>query len=121
MSTQDTRALDAHAAIIELEALPSAEVVAGSPSAGALGLGALGGCDYGLWEMIEGAATDVEAEEVFVVLSGAATVSIEPFGGEGELTLTLAPGSVVHLQEGMRTTWTVTEPLRKVWFALSED
>lgn len=121
MSTLDGKALDANTANIELEALPAAEVVAGSPSAGALGLGALGGCDYGLWEMSEGAGTDVEAEEVCVVLSGAATVLVEPFGGQGERTFELVPGSVVHLQEGMRTTWTVTEPLRKVWFALSED
>ena len=55
--------------------------------------------------------SDVEADEVFVVLSGAATVEFD----DGTASLTLGPGDVVHLAEGARTVWTVTETLRKVY------
>ncbi|HJG46063.1 cupin domain-containing protein [Corynebacterium variabile] len=68
----------------------------------------------GIWEMAPGVDEDVEDDEIFVVLAGAGTVEfLEP-----ELpTITLRPGSVVRLTEGMRTRWTVTETLRKIWIA----
>ena len=68
----------------------------------------------GIWEMAPGVDEDVEDDEIFVVLAGAGTVEfLEP-----ELpTITLRHGSVVRLTEGMRTRWTVTETLRKIWIA----
>ena len=61
--------------------------------------------------MTPGTATDVEADEVFVVLSGRATLTFE---ADGE-TIELGPGVVVRLREGERTTWTVHETIRKIY------
>ena len=69
----------------------------------------------GVWEMSAGAMRDVEADEVFVVLAGAATVE---FSDPALPPIELRPGSVVRLEAGMRTIWTVRETLRKVYVAL---
>lgn len=106
--------VDARAVPLELEPLPPEEVRSGAPLAGYSVLGRLGGSEdaleIGVWEMTEGAATDVEVDEVFVVLVGSATVVIEGAAAPIEL----APGSVVRLTTGMRTIWTVHERLRKL-------
>ncbi|MGO4359230.1 cupin domain-containing protein [Terrabacter sp. 2TAF16] len=86
------------------------EVLAGVPTAAITSLAEVAGAEVGVWEMTPGTVTDVEADEVFVVLSGSATLGVE-----GGVTLELGPGSVVRLPEGARTTWTVTETLRKVY------
>ena len=75
-------------------------------------LAILGGVEVGVWEMTEGTARDTEVDEVFVVLSGAGTVTFE----DGEC-LELGPGTAVRLRAGERTTWVVTRRLRKVWVA----
>lgn len=106
---------------VPLKELGPDEVIAGSPSAGLIELGSLTGVGYGVWEMSEGTASDVEADELFVVLAGSATVDIEPFGDAPGTRLELRPGSVVRLFAGMRTAWTVHETLRKVWIAPAED
>ena len=62
-------------------------------------------------KMTPGVMSDVEADEVFVVLAGAATVEFD----DGSAPLTLGPGDVVRLADGARTVWTVTETLRKVY------
>ena len=102
------------AAAIELEYSPvdASQVVAGSPVVGIAELGALGESEYGVWEHSVGASSDVEVDEMFVVLFGAATVEFE--GGK---VIELGPGSVGRLREGQRTVWTVTETLRKVYIA----
>lgn len=74
----------------------------------------LGDMEVGVWEHSVGTSTDVEVEEVFVVLEGRGTVTCDQ-GGRIEL----APGVVGLLPIGARTTWTVTEPLRKVWITLT--
>ncbi len=57
---------------------------------------------------------DVEDDEVFVVLAGEATVEfIDPVLPPIELRA----GSVVRLESGMHTVWTVRETLRKVYVA----
>ncbi|CAN7159295.1 cupin domain-containing protein [Terrabacter sp. LjRoot27] len=86
------------------------DVLDGSPTAAVTTLAEVAGAEVGVWEMSPGTVTDVEADEVFVVLSGRATLTVE-----GGATLELGPGSVVRLPEGARTTWTVTETLRKVY------
>jgi uncharacterized cupin superfamily protein len=96
------------------EPLPSDEVLAGTPTTAVRELLTLGGVEIGVWEMTPGTATDTEADEVFVVLSGRATIS---FASSGLPDLEVGPGSVVRLAEGMRTIWTVTETLRKVYVA----
>lgn len=64
--------------------------------------------------MTPGTASDIEADEVFVVLSGRALIE---FVDPALPSVKVGPGSVVRLGEGMRTTWTVTETLRKVYVA----
>jgi len=86
------------------------QVVAGSPTTGSVALGTLGDAEYGVWEMTPGAMSDVEEDELFVVLSGSATVTFDT-----EETWTLGPGSTGRLDAGARTVWTVAETLRKVY------
>lgn len=106
------RVTDAAAAVIAHEPFPADEVVAGTPSTAWAALGATpAGDEVGVWEMTAGAARDVEADEVFVVLSGRASVELVDEGR----TLELGPGSVGWLDAGTRTVWTVHETLRKVY------
>ncbi|MEO7290223.1 MAG: cupin domain-containing protein [Terrimesophilobacter sp.] len=97
---------------LDREPVPANQVVAGEPMTGTTELGSFDGHEYGVWEHSVGASSDVEADEVFVVLFGAATVEFD--GGD---VVTLAPGSVGQLRKGQKTVWTVTETLRKVYFA----
>ncbi|MFC5125280.1 cupin domain-containing protein [Pseudoclavibacter helvolus] len=87
--------------------------MSGEPTTAALELGAFAGAEFGLWEMSAGSMFDVEADEVFLVISGTATVEfLEP----ALPPIDLEPGSIVRLGEGMRTRWTVTgAPLRKLY------
>lgn len=64
----------------------------------------------GIWQITPGVVTDTEADEVFVVISGSATVEVD-----GGPTLQVGPGDMAVLREGDRTTWTVHETLRKVY------
>ena len=73
-------------------------------------LGSTGPGEVGLWEIDPGTAHDVEVDEVFVVLTGRATVSVE-----GWPDVAMGPGDVVRLRAGTVTTWVVEERLRKVY------
>lgn len=99
------------------EPLPAADVIgpgpAGAPTAAVQPLDSLGGVEVGVWEMSAGSATDVEVDEVFVVLTGRGTVTFD----DGE-TIALAPGVTVRLHAGEHTSWRIEEPLRKVYLAL---
>ncbi|WP_236685365.1 cupin domain-containing protein [Demequina salsinemoris] len=99
---------------VPLEALPDSQVESGAPLAGAVALATLGEAEIGVWEHTPGVSTDVEADEVFVVLSGRATID---FTDGSAAPLEVGPGSVVRLAEGQATRWTVTETLRKVYIA----
>ncbi|WP_400995407.1 cupin domain-containing protein [Agromyces sp. GXQ0307] len=100
------------------EPVPADQVVAGSPSTGYTPLdepadGARAG-ELGVWEMTPGAMRDVEVDEVFLVIAGRATVEfVEP----ALPSIELRPGSIVRLDAGMSTVWTVTETLRKLFIA----
>ncbi|MDJ0348307.1 cupin domain-containing protein [Cryobacterium sp. PH29-G1] len=98
---------------IQLEAVSAEQAVAGQPHTGSATLGEFGGTEIGVWEMTPGAMSDVEANEIFIVLVGTGTVQFEETG----LTVPLAPGDVMRLREGQRTIWTITQTLRKVYFA----
>ena len=106
--------VDAAALPLAHEPLPADEVLAGTPTAAVHELAEVGGVEIGIWEMTPGTATDTEVDEVFVVLSGRATIA---FDDPALPDLTVGPGSVVRLGEGQRTTWTVTETLRKIYIA----
>ena len=104
--------MDASTAALTHEPVPADQVVAGAPTTGHLVLDASEGRTVGVWEMTPGAMRDVEADEVFVVLVGAATVEFEhPHASP----IVLGPGSVVRLEAGTRTIWTVRQTLRKVY------
>jgi len=104
-----------HAAslFVEHEAVAPEQVAGGQPRTGVGRLGRFGGLEIGVWEMTPGAMRDIEADEIFVVLAGAATIEF----ADGTASLTLTPGDVVRLAEGAQTIWTVTERLRKVYLA----
>lgn len=93
--------------------LEPSDIVAGSPVASAVELDRLAGVGIGLWELTEGTVRDTEADEVFVVLSGDGEVVWE----DGE-RIPLAPGVVVRLHAGERTTWTIRSTVRKVYVAV---
>ena len=69
-----------------------------------------GGLDVGVWEHAVGISEDVEVDEVFVVISGRATIELA--GGEA---LEVGPGDVGILTAGEKTRWTIHETLRKVY------
>jgi len=106
---------------LEHEPLPADQVIEGAPTTGLMVLvegsaegqsPGVGGPEIGVWEMTPGTATDVEVDEVFVVLAGRATLLMP-----GLDAVELTPGSVVKLAAGMVTTWTVHETLRKLYVA----
>ncbi|ALE93618.1 hypothetical protein AOC05_16970 [Arthrobacter alpinus] len=97
------------------EPVPLEQDGGGHPTTGAVGLGSLGGIDFGVWEMSTGTMFDVEADEIFVVTAGRGHVVIEPFGSLAEKRVELGPGTLMRLSEGMKTAWTITETLRKVY------
>lgn len=96
--------------------LPATQVVSGAPATGHVDLPSPAGLSCGIWEHSVGVSTDVEADEVFVVLSGRATVHVD-----GGPTLEFGPGDIGTLTAGARTTWTVHEPLRKVYVTTNEQ
>jgi uncharacterized cupin superfamily protein len=69
-----------------------------------------GAFELGLWEAGPGSDTDVEVDELFLVLAGAGTVTF----ADGS-TIELRPGVLVRLRQGDETTWEITERLRKVY------
>lgn len=111
MNPEAIPVVDALAVALVHEPVPEAQRVAGSPTTATAVLPGLDGQECGIWEMTPGAMSDVEADEIFVVIAGAATVEFVDDG----ITLNLAPGSVGHLTQGARTIWTVTETLRKIY------
>ncbi|MFH8555150.1 cupin domain-containing protein [Streptomyces celluloflavus] len=64
----------------------------------------------GVWQITPGVVTDTEANELFVVVSGRATIEVE----DGPV-LQVGPGDACILREGDRTRWTVHETLRKAY------
>lgn len=97
---------------LEYSAVDADQVVSGEPMVGVAELGSFGGREYGVWEHSAGVSSDVEVDEVFVVLFGAATVTFE----DGAV-VELAAGSVGRLRDGQRTVWAVTQTLRKVYWS----
>ena len=57
-----------------------------------------------------GTEADTEIDELFLVLSGAGTLSF----ADGS-TIELRPGVLVKLHAGDTTTWEITERLRKLY------
>lgn len=101
---------------LSADELDPQDVLAGEPTTASRELMSASGvtADLGIWEITEGTVTDVEADELFVVLSGRATIAFE----DGP-TLEVGPGDACRLKAGQRTVWTVHETLRKVYAIVS--
>lgn len=104
--------VDIATAVLEPEPLDPGQIVSGSPevTGKVLWQSPDGTRTRGIWQITPGVVTDTEADEMFVVVSGRATVEVE-----GGPTLELGPGDVCVLREGDSTTWTVHETLRKAY------
>lgn len=105
--------VDAASLVLDHAPLPGELVAAGAPTTGQRDLAALSDLTIGVWEHTPGISRDVETDEVFVVLSGDASVAFD----DGTPTIELRPGSLVRLSAGQRTTWTVRDTLRKIFIA----
>ncbi|CAA0124821.1 Uncharacterised protein [Mycolicibacterium vanbaalenii] len=102
-----------HATSLDLtpERVPAGQSVQGEPRTGSTTLTDFHGVEVGVWEMTPGVATDVEVDEVFIVLAGVATIEF----ADDTPVLQVGPGDVVRLAAGAETVWTVTETVRKVY------
>lgn len=107
--------LDIASVQLDHEPVSPAQDGGGAPTTGVQPLGRLADTELGVWELSAGTMYDVEAEEVFVVTAGSGILIIEPHTALPEQRIELFPGVVVRLSEGMRTTWTVTEAMRKFY------
>jgi hypothetical protein len=94
---------------LEHHPLPAEQVRQDAPTT-AVWQAPLAEVECGIWEHTPGTSTDVEAHEVFVVLSGTARIEVE-----GQPALEVGPGDVVELEAGARTVWHVEQTLRKFW------
>lgn len=90
--------------------LPAEQVLSGDPQVSAAVILDDDGLAVGVWQHTAGVSTDVEVDEVFVVLSGRATIEVD-----GGPVLDVGPGDVGVLEAGARTRWSVHETLRKVY------
>ncbi len=100
----------------DLLALPGAEggasAAAGEPRTVTTPVAAFRHLEVGVWDIEAGTAHDTEDDEIFLVLSGAGEI-----GFEDGSSISLRPGVLVRLAEGDRTTWVISEPLRKLYLA----
>lgn len=94
----------------DIEAVPTTVDGGGRLATASVALVEDGTSEVGVWEAGPGADTDVESDEIFVVLRGAGSVTF----ADGS-RIDLRPGTLVRLQAGDRTTWEITERLRKLY------
>lgn len=104
------RCIDAKSLPLDWEPLPPEQVVEGAPRVAASQISTAAGVEVGVWAHTTGVSTDIEADEVFVVLSGRATIELD----DGTV-LEVGPGDVGILPPGAVTRWTIHEDLRKVY------
>ncbi len=91
-------------------------IQSGNPRIAQADTGVWNGVAIGVWEITPGVVSDVELDEVFVVLTGRATVQVEATPEREASEFTIAAGDFVRLYAGMRTVWVIHETLRKVYF-----
>lgn len=103
---------NARTVLIDFEALEPVDE-APATQAGIHELPSIGGASLGVWEMLPGVMRNTDEDEVFIVLSGSATVAFE--GGESRR---IGPGDMVQLREGETSLWTVHQTLRKVYICV---
>ncbi len=102
--------VNATAATLDLDPLDPTQIVSGGCEVSTLPILDTEQLAVGVWQHTTGVSTDVEVDEIFVVLSGRATIAVK----DGP-TLEVGPGDVGVLEAGAETTWTVREDLRKIY------
>jgi uncharacterized cupin superfamily protein len=95
--------------VVKHEPLTTEKVISGAVTTGATELGQNNSLQAGVWEHSVGVSTDVEADEVFVILSGKGRVHVNG------TVLELYPGVVGILTAGAETRWEIDETIRKVY------
>lgn len=100
-------------AIVPLTPVDEARVDYGSPREGFVKLGTVGNSSVGIWELRGGAVFDTEVDEVFVVISGSATIKLIDEGRSVEVKT----GDVMRLTAGTKTRWITQDHLRKVYLS----
>lgn len=95
---------------LDPDPLDASQVVSGNPQVSSYELLDTDALAVGIWRHTAGVSTDVEADEIFVVLSGRATIEV----ASGP-TLEVGPGDVGVLEAGAETTWTIHDDLRKIY------
>ncbi len=95
---------------LTLDPLDPSQVVSGNPQVSSYELLDTESVAVGIWQHTAGVSTDVEVDEIFVVLAGRATIEVS-----GGPTLEVGPGDVGVLEAGAETTWTIHEDLRKIY------
>ena len=93
-------------------AVPADQIESGAPETGILELEDFAGMSMGIWEHTQGVSTDTEVDEVFIVISGGATIE---FINDDTPPLEVKPGDIVRLAAGAKTRWIVSDHLRKVY------
>ncbi len=86
------------------------DLVSGALASASAELGVLAGLDIGVWDAGPGEESDVETDEVFLVLSGRGRVTF----ADGSF-VELRPGVLVRLHAGDQTHWSISERLRKLY------
>jgi uncharacterized cupin superfamily protein len=97
---------------LDRAAVPADQIVSGSPETGILELPDFAGMSMGVWEHTSGVSTDTEVDEVFIVISGGATIE---FIDDDTAPLDVKTGDIVRLSAGAKTRWIVRDHLRKVY------
>ena len=90
------------------------QVVSGNPQVSTHELLETDDLSVGIWQHTAGVSSDVEVDEIFVVLAGRATIEV----ADGP-TLEVGPGDVGVLEAGAKTTWTIHEDLRNIYIIRS--
>jgi uncharacterized cupin superfamily protein len=100
-------------ASLERVSLSPDQIDSGSPETRILELPDFAGVSMGVWEHTEGVSTDTEVDEVFIVISGGATIE---FTDDDTPPLEVTAGDIVRLSAGAKTRWIVRDHIRKVYF-----
>lgn len=111
--------LDALELPLAMEDVAPDQVTSGHPQTGLTAVATVGGAAISVWEMTEGGMRDIEIDEVFIVLTGEATVALLADGTETS-RIELRPGVICRLEAGSTTRWDVPRVLRKVYIAGQE-
>ena len=104
---------DALALDIPTELVAAAQVDFGHPETGSVPLTEWDDREVGVWVMTPGAMTDVETDELCIIITGSGVVHRTLDGARVEQPL--IAGAVFQLLKGEETLWVVTETVRKIY------